>query len=198
MTIFSFMLIKPHMLGIQVSQENFEAMVHFWRVIGHMIGIQDRYNLCTDSWSTTRPRIELVLSEIYRPALENAPMHFTDMATALINGLWCFNPFLTAESFLYFTKMLCDCDGYVYMGSELRQIDSASNDANNKISRMHWYSRLILWFQFTMHTFALNFALIRWYMNSQLNVSVFIIKYFPFLAIYQFGLNKAYVRILKR
>lgn len=173
-------------------------MVHFWRVIGHMIGIQDRYNLCTSSWHTTRLRLELVLGEIYKPAMERVPARFVDMATALINGLWCFNPFLTAESFLYFTKILCDCDGYVYLGSDLRQLNSASDVASAKISQMHWYSRLILWFQFTIHTFALNFLLVRWYLNSQIRVSNFIIKYFPFLAIYQFGLNKAYVRILKR
>lgn len=189
-------MIKPHMLGIQVSQDNFEAMVHFWRVIGHMIGIQDRYNLCTDSWNTTRPRLELVLHDIYKPALEGAPARFIDMATALIEGLWCFNPFLTTETFLYFTKIMSGCEGYVYLGSDLRQLESVSNDAN--VSRMHWYSRFILFFQFTMHTYALNFALVRWYMNAQLRVSVFIIKYFPFLAIYQFGLNKAFVRILKR
>lgn len=185
------------MLGVQVSEENFEAMVHFWRVVGHMIGIQDRYNLCTDSWYTTRPRLELVLGEIYKPALERVPPRFVDMATALISGLWCFNPFLTAESFLYFTKALCDCDGYVYLGSDLRQI-SVANNTSREIFQMNWYSRLILWFQFTMHTYALNFSLVRWYMNSQIHVSNFIIKYFPFLAIYQFGLNKAYVRILKQ
>lgn len=186
------------MLGVQVSKENFEAMVHFWRVIGHMIGIQDRYNLCTDSWDTTRPRLELVLNDIYKPALERAPARFVDMANALLNGLWCFNPFMTAEAFLYYTKAMSDCCGYVYLGSDLRQLDSAANVESGQISRMHWYSRLILWLQFTTHTYSLNFTILRWYMNSQIRISIFIMKYFPFLAIYQFGLKKAYVRILKR
>lgn len=181
---------------MQVTRDNVDALVHFWRVIGHMIGIEDKYNLCTNSWPTTKLRLEIVLAEVYRPNLQNTPADFLHMATALLNGLWCFNPFLTAESFIYFTKMMSDCDGYVYMGSNLNMIEHGA-EATDKLDEMHWYSRLILWFQFTMHCYLLNFVIIRWYMNSQIHVSTFIIHYFPFLAIFKFGVNKSYVRILR-
>lgn len=189
------------MLGIQVNLDDFEAFVHFWRVIGHMIGIHERYNLCTDSWRETAARLEVVLQDVYRPNLEKAPADFAHMASALIEGLWCFNPFLFTDPMLYFTRMLSDCDGYVYMGSNPRRLQQVASqqqaDGKSYVEQMHWWSRLMLWFQITVHTFLLNFAAVRWYMNQQIYISSFIIRWFPFLAIWQFGLRQAYVRILR-
>lgn len=194
-----FILIRPHVLGVQVNRDDFEAFVHFWRVIGHMIGIHERFNLCTDSWRTTAARLEVILQQVYRPALQDAPPDFAHMASALIEGLWCFNPFSFTDPMLYFTRMMSDCDGYVYLGSNPRRLldDGGNREADAKVEQMHWWYRLILWFQITVHTFLLNFAVIRWYMNQQIYISSFIIKWFPFLAIWQFGVRKAYVRILR-
>lgn len=182
-------------MGIQVTRENFEAMVHFWRVIGHMLGIHDEYNLCTDSWETTKPRLELMLTKIYRPNLEKTPEEFNFMADTLIDGLWCFNPFLTTGGFLYFAKFMSGCRGYVYLNSDAKMLEESA-ETLVKVESLHWYDRLMLWFQFTTHTYLLNFAIIRWYLNLQIHISSFIIQWFPFLAIYRFGVKKSYVKIL--
>lgn len=34
-----FITLRPDILGVQVSRKNFEAFIHFWRVIGNMIGM---------------------------------------------------------------------------------------------------------------------------------------------------------------
>lgn len=184
------------MLGIHVSRKNFEAFVHFWRVIGYMIGIEDRFNLCTDSWETTKPRLELILSDVYRPYLAGATSVFEDMATALLDGLWCFNPFLTSSSFLYFTRMITECEGYTYMSSDLKMIEDR-DESVEKINSLHWYSKLLVLFQYTVHTFFLNFFIFRWYFNSQIYISIFIMHWFPFLAIFKYGIKNAYVKILR-
>ena len=44
-TQFGFMgylVIKKDQLGIKGSREDMEGLVHFWRTIGYMIGIDDR------------------------------------------------------------------------------------------------------------------------------------------------------------
>lgn len=50
MTAFGFMgyaLVRPHMLGIRYdNDDDREAFVHLWAVLGHMLGIKDHYNMC--------------------------------------------------------------------------------------------------------------------------------------------------------
>lgn len=49
-TVFGFMgfaLVKPHQLGIKHdNNEDREAFVHFWAVIGSMLGVKDEFNMC--------------------------------------------------------------------------------------------------------------------------------------------------------
>lgn len=185
------------MLGVQVTRANHEALVHFWRVIGHMIGIQDEYNLLTESWATTRPRLELLLVEVFQAALDNPSKEFYQMTDHMITGLWCFSPFLDTPSHLYFTKMLCGCKDYAYYGSDLRILEQNDGNADGKpFSELSWYARYSLWMVVSMHGYALNFSWVRWYMNLQMFISKTLITWFPFLAIYMYGFRRAYVRIL--
>lgn len=160
-----------------------------------MIGIEDRFNLMTDSWSTTRPRLEIMCNEVYRPALSSTSADFYAMSDALLTGMWCFNPFLNTDSFLYYVKMVCGCPDYLYLENDLAMIDSEPQRVD-KLRTMGWYARTILFLQYLIHVYLLNFSWVRWYMNSQILLSTFIIRWFPFLAIYSFGVRKAYVRIL--
>ncbi|XP_055319056.1 uncharacterized protein LOC129576927 isoform X2 [Sitodiplosis mosellana] len=200
LTQFGFMgyiVLKPDKLGVQVSNKDLEAFIHFWRVIGHLIGIQDKYNLCTGSYRTTKIRLEHVLDEIYRPLLEETGNDFIVMAKALIEGLWCFNPLLDCYAIVYFTKWMSDCKNYVYHESDPRAADFDLNDSRRIIQSLNWYSRLILYIEVTAHTYLVNFFVFRWYFNNQVWISQYIIYWFPFLAFYKFGIKKSYIRILK-
>lgn len=158
-----------------------------------MIGIKDQHNLCTDDWKTTKPRLEAMLSQVISPALYNTNKEFYVMSDALIKGLWCFNPFLDTDAFLYFMKRLGDVPDYHYHASEVEKTDSKKLS----ISNLSWYSRYILWLLVLAHETLLSFTLIRLYLNSQMVLSETIITYFPFLAFYKFGIKNSYVRILK-
>lgn len=41
-----FTLISGDMLGVHTSDEELHGLVHFWRVIGHMLGMDERYYIC--------------------------------------------------------------------------------------------------------------------------------------------------------
>lgn len=53
MTQFGFVgyaLARPHLLGIKYdNDEDREAFVFFWAVIGYMLGIRDDFNMCLHS-----------------------------------------------------------------------------------------------------------------------------------------------------
>ena len=53
MTNFGFMgyaLVKPHLLGIKHdNDEDREAFVYFWAVVGFMLGVKDEFNMCLQS-----------------------------------------------------------------------------------------------------------------------------------------------------
>lgn len=183
------------MLGIQTSDEDLEAFIHFWRVIGYMIGIDDRYNLCTDSWATTKPRLEAMLSDVFRPSLVVSIVSekFVEMSRALITGLWCFNPFLSFDAHMFFINTVTGCPNYDYF--EENPSNQLETKANLEI--MGWYDRVILYLLTLTHTCWLNITILRWYFNAQIHLSLFIIHYFPFLAIFKFGFRDSYVRILK-
>lgn len=199
LTQFGFMgyiALRPDILGIQVSRKNFDAFIHFWRVIGHMIGIEERFNLCTDSWVTSKPRMECVLEDIYRPALENTSVNFDKMANALINGLWCFNPMLNPPSIMYYTRYMTGCAGHVYYENNLEALEVDLSHSRGILDSMDWYSKLMIFFQITVHGYLLNFFVFRWYFNLQVWISRWLITYIPFLAFYMFGVKRSYVRIL--
>lgn len=192
-----FIVLKPHKLGIQLSNKDFEAFVHFWRVIGHLIGIQDRFNVCTDSYRETRIRLKRMLSDIYRPYLEETGDDFMIMSKALIEGLWCFNPMLDTDASIYLTKWISGCKNYVYYESDPKAADIDLDDSRKIIQSYGWYTRWIIYLEITAHTYLVNFFPFRWYFNNQVWISQHIIYWFPFLAFYKFGIKQSYVRILK-
>lgn len=195
-TQFGFMgyaLLKPDLIGLQVCREDFEALVHFWRVIANLLGVRDEYNLCTDSWVTTKPRLEIIYKDVYKPLLENTSESFKAMASVLVDGLWCINPFLDVDSILYFSKWIAGCKGYLYYSTDLRALNENPDEINKNLNSMNWYSRFVLYLLATAHIYLVKFTVFRWYFNSQVRLSHIIIQWFPFLAFYKFGIKKAYV-----
>lgn len=107
------------------------------------------------------------------------------MTKDLIEGFWCFNPMLDYESFMYFVKYLTDIEGYSYWSSE----------GQKNIQCLNWYSRVILYLLVCVHCTLLNIWIFRMHYNFEILRNAFLIKYFPFLAFFKFGVRPSYVRI---
>ncbi|ETN60742.1 hypothetical protein AND_007630 [Anopheles darlingi] len=191
-------IINYRMLGIQCDQKDMDAFVHFWRVIGHMMGIEERFNACTDCFETTEQRMQVIAKEILRPALLHHTEQFVHMGKALIDGLWCFNPFIEFDSFLYMTMRLINVPGYHYLDTDTVFVgDDLESSKVRRYERFGYYARFVLFVMTYLHSFLLQISIIRWYFNSQMILARFIITYFPFLAFFKFGIRDSYVRILK-
>uniref|UniRef100_A0A2M4ATA7 ER-bound oxygenase mpaB/mpaB'/Rubber oxygenase catalytic domain-containing protein n=1 Tax=Anopheles triannulatus TaxID=58253 RepID=A0A2M4ATA7_9DIPT len=191
-------IINSRMLGIQWDQKDRDAFAHFWRVIGHMMGIEERFNACTDCFETTEQRMQVIAKEILRSALLLHTEQFVHMGKALIDGLWCFNPFVEFDSFLYMTMRLVNVPGYHYFDTDT--VYSADDVESGKVRHYEhfgYYARFVLFTMSYLHAFLLQISIIRWYFNAQMLFSRFLITYFPFLAFFKFGIRDSYVRILK-
>lgn len=186
-----FVMLEAEKYGM-MDQDYFEGNTHLWRTIGHMLGLSDEFNLCTDSWESTRPRLLIVRDEIFKPSLENTSPEFTQMITALIDGLWAYLPTLTIGSFLFFTKRMAGCRGYEFFQSELLK---DTDDCKLTYYDLSWRDRFYVSYGLFLTERLYRFSIVRNYMNFRTWLDYKINMYFPFRAIVMFGIKAAYVRI---
>lgn len=107
------------------------------------------------------------------------------MSKAAIEGFWCFQPILNYDAYIYWTKYLSGLPGYEYFQSS----------GQKNIQILNWYSRYSLWMLVYVQQILLNYWIFRMHYNFQMLWSEALIRYFPFLAFYKFGIKQSYVRI---
>ncbi|CAH2051906.1 unnamed protein product, partial [Iphiclides podalirius] len=122
LTLFGFIgfgVLKPDKFGVrQMEEGDWDAFIYTWRVIGHMIGLEDRYNLCRNNFEETRRACQLVMDRVFTPCLENVPEYFEHMSRVMMEGMWAVNSVMEVGSMLYLTKNLADVPGYILAESE--------------------------------------------------------------------------------
>ncbi|OQR79692.1 hypothetical protein BIW11_05554 [Tropilaelaps mercedesae] len=67
-----------------LSDEDLEGMVHFWRVLGYMVGINDRYNVCRDGVAGLRSLTKEFVKNRAMPSLTSLTLE-----KATFSGLVC-------------------------------------------------------------------------------------------------------------
>ncbi|CAG9791374.1 unnamed protein product [Diatraea saccharalis] len=84
-----FSLLKPDKFGItQLQEGDWEAYVYSWRVIGQMIGLEDRYNICRKTAEETRQVCQALQDRVYTPCLENVPEYYEHAARVMLDAEW--------------------------------------------------------------------------------------------------------------
>ncbi|XP_066262313.1 uncharacterized protein [Euwallacea similis] len=186
LTQFGFMgyqLNRNQFLGMQnVSDEDWKGFIHLWRVVGHLLGIEERFNVCRESVEETKAICEKLIHKVFIPEINQMNKESLLMIKLLINGLWAIQPMLNFNIFIYILKMVV---------------------TNNKNNEIKMFKALTLWekciFYFTICIFySLRWAPFRWYFNHTLRRDLWLMKNFPFLAYYKFGFKNSHVRILTK
>ncbi|XP_050677600.1 uncharacterized protein LOC126974196 isoform X2 [Leptidea sinapis] len=118
LTIFGFMgfaMLKPDEFQItQLKEGDLDAFVHFWGVIGSMLGIKDRYNICRKTYEETHQICQVILDKVYTPCLTNVPEYFEHSARAMTLGASAYFSNIEANFVIYKTKHLANVPGYIY------------------------------------------------------------------------------------
>ncbi|XP_054264017.1 uncharacterized protein LOC128987248 [Macrosteles quadrilineatus] len=172
LTQFGFMgfaLLRSKELGLSGSDADLEGFVHFWRTIGYLLGIKDKYNLCQGDVQTTRQTCQAMLDKVFVVGLKQNSTDFQMMSKALLEGMWAVIPFINTEAFFGFTKMLCGVDDVQFTNV---------------------YSKTLFNLQVFVHNAILNSflaAIIRPILNFNMWLALFITQRFPYLAFLAFG-----------
>ncbi|XP_012275976.1 uncharacterized protein LOC105697327 isoform X2 [Orussus abietinus] len=186
-----FVLLSGDQLGVAASEEELEGLVHLWRIIGNLLGMEERFNLCNGTVKETKALCERLLDEVFLPCLASRNTEFERMGRILLQGLWPVNPHLDPDAFQAFTLHLAS---------------SSTRNNNHSIcidkSSMGWYSRFMLEFQLFVHHYLMPKAY-RWsvffraFFNAQTRLSIYLTEKLPFLAYWTFGRKRSHVDIYK-
>ena len=76
----------PQGFGICCTTENLEDYIFFWRGIGYLLGIKDKYNVCSGDYKQTFTICKEIELKLLLPSLKNPPVEFERMADAYIEG----------------------------------------------------------------------------------------------------------------
>ncbi|KAJ8668232.1 hypothetical protein QAD02_009895, partial [Eretmocerus hayati] len=80
-TFIAFILVKPKSIGLKLNNGDKEGINHFWRVVGHLLGIPDRKNA-----SETSALGEKIMSEVLKVHAESLTADSKSLLRRLFGG----------------------------------------------------------------------------------------------------------------
>ncbi|KAF2355327.1 protein of unknown function DUF2236 [Trinorchestia longiramus] len=90
-----------------VDEEDIEGYIHCWRVLGHLMGIGEEFNLCNGDLKHTKILLNLMEEQEIIPSFGNVGYNFEHMSLAFINGMNILVPGLMyPPTLLYFLVTL--------------------------------------------------------------------------------------------
>lgn len=101
-----YVLISADFLGLSNDQEKLKGFIHFWRVTGHMLGTDDRINLCRKTVDETRDLCREVADKIVAKYLAVASNKFIEISTHAVNGLRYADVMLIPDALIALTYKL--------------------------------------------------------------------------------------------
>ena len=114
-SIIGPIVLWPAKFGLyNITKEELESLVHFWKVIGYTLGIEDRFNCCLDTYEETVEFCNLMYDrDFFETTSRNVPV-FPEfplqMALGLTHAMNCFAPMLSFPGLLRYTyKYVLEC-----------------------------------------------------------------------------------------
>ncbi|KAJ8686260.1 hypothetical protein QAD02_022054, partial [Eretmocerus hayati] len=97
-----YILTKSEDLSLTNQKEERDAINHFWRVVGHLLGISDRLNLCRKDVDESTHLCALLLRDVFKSHLKDPSEHFFSLTKTAIEGMQSIDPFVDIDGFLTF------------------------------------------------------------------------------------------------
>ncbi|KAF2897269.1 hypothetical protein ILUMI_08909 [Ignelater luminosus] len=177
-----FVIVRSELIGIHnASQKELEGFVHLWRVIGYILGIDDRFNICRSSVEETKQLCEALLERIFVPNIKMQDPQYLQMADALINGMQVMEPSLDTKAYMtYLNKLL--------------NYNLNNNESKIPDIELTSYQRFLV-NVISLVTYYLKYNVVRWIYNIKQIISFWLLRHFPFIAFFKFSYKNSYVSI---
>lgn len=111
------------------NKKNLAAFNHFWRVIGHCLGIEERFNLCAEDVSETVDRVLEMTPRLIGPAFTTHSNTYVKIVSEFVEIFWYFTPFISIDLCLFLSNRLAGIPGF-YLSDEERQKDLLAIDGH--------------------------------------------------------------------
>ncbi|XP_017856515.1 PREDICTED: uncharacterized protein LOC108609272 [Drosophila arizonae] len=191
-----FITLGAHRISLK-DDDFLETTSHMWRVLGYLLGIKDEYNICGSNWAESRERLDIVMRNVYRPALEQTNEEFYHMTKALVHGLWHVNTMLSVKANIFFTKRLAYVKGYEYYSFDYLEGEKPDPQQTSHYYDLSLWDRFIVSYGLFIVTYLHKYSVVRWYFNFRVWIMDLFMYYLPTVAIWKFGFKSAYVRIFR-
>lgn len=89
-------ILYPDKIGIHCSTYDLDDYVYFWRWIGYLLGIDDKYNICNGGYEQAYEICHAINQKVLVPSLYNPPVQFYPMTRAFVDGMNL--PLISTES----------------------------------------------------------------------------------------------------
>ncbi|CAH1976286.1 unnamed protein product [Acanthoscelides obtectus] len=175
-----FALVRSKKVGIHSgTEEDWAAFLHFWRVIGWMLGIEDRFNLWQGSAQKTRDVCNLLINRVYRPSVHQLDANFVKMTRHLLKGIG--SPVVQYEAMISYLMYL------------LQDEDEPAEEMRPFRLQITVYEKTKYYFTHFILRTMMSFDWFRATLNYVLLVTIWFIKYFPIIAYVQYGFENGRV-----
>ncbi|XP_050518450.1 uncharacterized protein LOC114334048 [Diabrotica virgifera virgifera] len=185
-----FQVARPGMVGLHnVTEEEWKAFIHVWRVVGYLMGIEERFNICRESVEETKEICNLLIDRSFFPQVEKRDRTYLKMSRHLIHGLWTMNPILRYKVMM----------NYLY--DLLKPVDDNNNQKileskeHKKLFDMSLLLRFRFWIIGFVLTIVLKYSIFRIIFNWLEHLALWLMEVCPFLAYYSFGKANTIVKI---
>jgi hypothetical protein len=190
-----FQISDPKLFGIVGTRKQFEAFNHFWRLIGHLLGVEDRFSCCGETLEDTLERLDAIKANFMRPGLQFPNKNFESYTRLAFEGIWHISVDFHYESILFTAKRACKVPGYHYYFDN--EITNKEKEENRQIFENYsFYARLRIFIKFFVYEMLSPHLIFRWVFNF-IRLLLGIFDLYPFMALISFGRKYAFVKIFK-
>lgn len=124
-----YVFVCPEKIGLAYATEEQKiGFNHFWQVTGHLLGVDDRINICRRTVEETVELCTRIQNELLANYLENPRPEFLQMMTNITHGLWYVDLSVNEDAFLSLAynlagvKYIKPIGWYSYLNQKTREL----------------------------------------------------------------------------
>ncbi|XP_066603154.1 uncharacterized protein [Prorops nasuta] len=164
-------------MHLKYTTAELDAFNHFWRIIGHLLGIDDRINVCRKNADETAKLCRRINDDFMRKCLRDMTPEIMEMVEYMLNGFW-------------YIDISVDLDAIMVLYYDILGVEYPK--------KLSWYS----WLNMKNRDIQLSImgvpyfgSILRVYYNYFVRVIYWIQEHYPVLAWIGFGKSQSAIKL---